>query len=43
MGSDSGGYFPITTQSGVPGQSLKLTAATNDGAVYIGRIPVRQG
>ena len=35
MGSDSGGYFPITTQSGVPGQSLKLTAATNDGAVYI--------
>ena len=30
-----GRYFPITTQSGVPGQSLKLTAATNDGAVYI--------
>ena len=35
IGSDSDGYFPITTQSGVPGQSLKLTAATNDGAVYI--------
>ena len=28
-------HYPITTQSGVPGQSLKLTAATNDGAVYI--------
>jgi hypothetical protein len=27
--------FPITTQSGDPGQSLKLTAATNDGGVYI--------
>ena len=34
IGSDSAD-FPITTQSGVPGQSLKLTAATNDGAVYI--------
>ena len=27
--------FPITTQSGVPGQSLELTAATNDGPIYI--------
>ena len=38
-----GGYYtagvfasaPITTQSGVPGQSLELTAATNDGLVNI--------
>ncbi len=28
-------YFPIATRSGAPGQGLELTAATNDGSVYI--------
>jgi hypothetical protein len=38
-GSDSeigdGASFPITTKSGEPGQSLELTAATNDGGVFV--------